>query len=282
MKKRNLIIRIAGYIAAVALLSIAGCVLFTEEPADMKGNSRVETPAAESALTYRDYLALTKTQESHKVSIDKLQEMAAGVLQNTSQGRSVASNGSIITGVKKLPISNTRNFAGSPGLSRSAAAEHETEPVEIYELSVGQPGGESEGFVLASNDIRIGSILAIAEGSLEDVNDEFLEVLNGGLQDYIDFAVDEYNSITESEIEAAIEKALAENTDAERTAVTHWDDYKYLSGGDWVPTSFRTDFSAQKNPLLLTNGGRERRALIVPPVTPIITTSKTRETMMIS
>jgi hypothetical protein len=168
----------------------------TQETAESPDVAAAESPndETESALTPHDYLALLKTQETHKVSVDDLQKMAAGLLEKPPHGRSVSSAENVVRGIKKLPISNSRNFIGFAGPGRSAEAVPETEPVEIYELSVGQPDTESEGFILASNDIRIGAILAIAEGSLEDANEEFLEVLNANLQDYIDATIAEYNA----------------------------------------------------------------------------------------
>ncbi|MDR2052542.1 MAG: C10 family peptidase [Treponema sp.] len=188
--------------------------------------------------------------------MDDLQKMVSGVLENTPQGRSIVSAGSAITGLKKLPISNTRNFAGFTGPGRSVTTQPETEPVEIYELSVGQPDSESEGFVLASNDDRIGNILAIAEGSLEDANEEFQEVLNANLQEYIDATIAEYNSITEEEIEAAIEKAIAEDVEGARALSTHWSALASLSGSNWKASLYWSDFSIQKSPLLLTKWGQ--------------------------
>ncbi|MDR3161606.1 MAG: C10 family peptidase [Spirochaetaceae bacterium] len=227
-------------------------------PPETAGSAYDEMEAAappEDVLTSRDYLALLKIRESHKVGMADLQRMATGVLAHTAQSRSVASAGRGITGFKKLPIRNTRNFVRFAGPGPSAEAAVETDPVEIYELSVGQPDGEGEGFVLASNDIRIGTILAIAEGSLEDANEEFLEVLTANLRDYIDATIAEYNRITGEEIEAALEKALAEDVKGARELSSHWSG-AFRPSGAWKAAGYWTDFSIEKSPLLLTKWGQ--------------------------
>jgi hypothetical protein len=109
-------------------------------------------------------------------------------------------------------------------------------------------------FVLASNDDRIGDILAIAEGSLEEADENFLEVLNANLDDYIDAIILEYDSITDKEIEAAIEKAVQENGEAARALATHWTGV--VPPGDWQLTKVESNFSVQKSPLLLTLWGQ--------------------------
>jgi hypothetical protein len=269
MNKKMLFKGTLWFLAVVFVVVLTGCFQLTDVPTvdvppveevpteDAKEGTDEEAPDTDTALTPNDYLALLKTQESHKVSLDDLQKMVSGVLGNTPEGRSVASEGSVVTGVKKLPISVDQNFVGFAGPGRSALAVPETEPVEIYELSVGQPDSESEGFILASNDDRIGNILAISEGSLEDANEEFLEVLNANMQDYIDATIAEYNSITEEEIEAALEKALAEDVEGARAMSSHWSAFDHLDSGNWKPTGqYWSNFSIQKNPLLLTKWGQ--------------------------
>ncbi|MDR2394192.1 MAG: hypothetical protein LBD93_08575 [Treponema sp.] len=103
--------------------------------------------------------------------------------------------------------------------SISVAEEY---PVEIYEVTIGDTAGENAGFILASNDDRVGNFLAIAEGSLTDTDNPFVEVLNANLNDYINTTISEYNAITDADIEAAIEKALEMDLVGARTLSTHW------------------------------------------------------------
>jgi hypothetical protein len=156
---------------------------------DIVKDSPSSTAADDGSLARHDYLALLKTQESHKASVDELQKIVAGILNITPESRSVGFGESVITGIKQLPVSNSRHFVAFAEAGRSVQAESETGPVEIYEFSVGQPDSNNEGFVLASNDDRIGNILAIAEGSLENASEEYEAVLNANLRDYIDSTI---------------------------------------------------------------------------------------------
>lgn len=248
--------KILAGILGVLLVSIllAGCSdIFTPPGATDTNRTNFSAPV-DNDLTRYDYLALLKTQDNHKTSVEELQGIVAGVLDKSPAGRSVISAESIITGVKKLPISAGRDFTVfNKGYGRSAVAEPETDPIEIYEFSIGETDSDNEAFVLASNDDRIGNVLAIADGSLSDANEEFLDVLNANLQDYIDATVDEYNSITEAEIEAALEKAIAEQIEGARLLSDHFSGVN-LNG--WTPTGqYSSDFAIQKNTLLATKWG---------------------------
>ncbi|MDR2600950.1 MAG: C10 family peptidase [Spirochaetaceae bacterium] len=212
-------------------------------------------PAPEGALTQKDYLALMKTRESHKVSVEELQKIAAGVAAGNGEARSAAAQ-SVITGVRQVPVSVNGRFAGfTPKGARSAvSAEPESEPVEIYEFSVGLAGSpEAESFVLGSTDDRIGNVLAITEGSLEEADETFVEVFNANLQEYIDATIEEYNGISEADIEAALGKALAEDVKGARALSNHWSGIN-LDG--WQAYSYTSNFVAQKNPLLNTKWGQ--------------------------
>jgi hypothetical protein len=158
-------------------------------------------------LGRRENLAVMKTLDRHKVGMDELQSMVEKMLNTSSEGRSVSPSGVVITGVKKLPLEEQRFTSLSVG--RSVAGDSSEEPVEVYEFAVGNPGGDNEMFVLASDDIRVGNILAFAQGSLGDAPEGFLAVLQTGLQGYIAATILEYDSITGEEAEAALGKALS-------------------------------------------------------------------------
>jgi hypothetical protein len=100
----------------------------------------------DSELTQRDYLALLKTQDSHKVSVDELQNIVSGVLSDTQTERLAASAINVITSVRQVPVNIDRRFSASTnrGARSTALAELESDPVEIYEFSVGQPGTDME------------------------------------------------------------------------------------------------------------------------------------------
>ena len=204
-----------------------------------------------TSLTRTEQLALLKTQDNNKISMDKLETIVTKTLA-TPGGRSVASAGSTITGVKKLSL-DEKHFTLS-GSARSALGIAEEEPVEVYEFAVGSADNENEGFVLASNDVRIGTILAIAEGSLEDANENFVGVLSANLNDYIAATILEYSRITEAEIEAAIAKI--EGTEEARAVVTEYDPSNVFNSPGWSVMIINTDFAIQKGPMLKTKWGQ--------------------------
>jgi hypothetical protein len=208
-----------------------------------------------SDFTRHDYLSLLKTQSNNKVTMDELYSMVNNAITIHSENRSIMSgiSGNEITGVKKLPISSKNQFT-LPGSGRSAIGGVEKEPVELYEFSIERSGNDSPGFVLASNDIRIGTILAITEGSLENANNNFTAILTANLQDYIDSVILEYNSITDAEITAALKKVSAE--EPENARVTINDPGVNPSTGNWQLLATCSDFYEQKSPLLVTNWGQ--------------------------
>jgi hypothetical protein len=189
----------------------------------------------------RNNLALMKMMDNHKVDIDELQLIVEMVLNTTSGSRSVGvSERAVITGVKRLPLEEQRftsNFIG-----RSVATESYEEPVAVYEFAVGSPEDDNEMFVLASDDIRIGNILAIAQGSLEDTPGGFYEILQVGLHNYITETILEYENITDEEVAIALENAATRQPEAERS----------VNGGKVI----ESDFTIKKRPMLKTRWGQ--------------------------
>jgi hypothetical protein len=176
--------------------------------------------------------------------------MAYSLLKTNGNVRSVAPSKAVITGTKKLEGFDGKRFI-LPATARSVSAAEE-ESVEIYELAIGDNTGEGTGFILASNDDRVGNFLAVAEGSLDDTDNPFVEILYDNLGDYIDATIDEYNAISDADIEAAIEKAVEMGLLGARTLSTHWDGID----DTWVATGSSHDFTIQKNALLNTQWGQ--------------------------
>jgi hypothetical protein len=234
-------------ILGVLLVSImlAGCSAIFTPPDISESNSTIS-----DSLTQRDYLALLKTQDNHKTSIEELQNMASSLLKTNAGMRSVSSPGSAITGTRKLTGFDGKRFA--PSASARSVGLVEEEPVEIYELTIGDSSGNDTGFILASNDDRVSNFLAMAEGSLTDTDNPFVKVLNDCLTEYIDSTIAEYDSITDAEIEAAIAKAEAEQLMGARTLSTHWSSIS----NDWVAYASVSDFTVQTPPLLKTKWGQ--------------------------
>ena len=119
------------------------------------GNEIESAPNVPFGGYTRHYLALLKSQENHRLDLEQLHSLALSVLP-TAMARS--SVGAEITQTRRLQVNHYLRF-NSAGTGRSAANEAQ---VDVYKLAVG-----GDGFVLASNDRRIGPILAIAEGSLD-------------------------------------------------------------------------------------------------------------------
>lgn len=228
MKKRVL----SGIIMLALVLALAACNFIHPVTEPETSN------AAESDR--RDNLALMKTLDSHKIGMDELQSIVEKMLNTTQEGRSAASSGAVITGVKKLPLEEQRFASSSAG--RSAAEDSFEEPVAVYEFAAGSPESGNEMFVLACDDIRIGAILAVAQGSLESAPEDFYGILQAGLHNYIAATISEYESITEEEVEAAIEKAANGPQEAART----------VSGGELL----KSDFTIRKSAMLKTKWGQ--------------------------
>lgn len=66
----------------------------------------------------------------------------------------------------------------------------------VYQFDA--PDEEDNKFVITSNDLRIGEIIAICDGSFEDdISDNpAMQIVAAGLEDYINNTIEEYNSIS--------------------------------------------------------------------------------------
>jgi len=245
--KKTRFLRTIGVVMLVIGMLFVSCDQFFDPPyTEMSANEGVE-------LNSRDYLALLKTQNNHKVSLEELQDIVLNTINNSEMGRSVATSRSVITGIRKMPLAGEWHFSSS-GTIRSAARSLENEQVEVYEFAIGSSENGNEGFVFASDDIRIGHILAIADGSLEDASEEFAVFLNASLQDYISAAIIDYDSITEEEIEAAFEK-LAEQSEGARSTGTVTIN-GYPANSTFALLGWSNNLVIQKAPLLATKWGQ--------------------------
>jgi len=185
----------------------------------------------------REELAILKAKPSHTVDVDTLQNMANNILQIRTDARSIGKEKSVvITGVSKLPLLTDKRFTNSFGNGR-ALSVNEEEPVELYCFSTENIEEENSGFILMSNDYRIGYVLAIVDnGDFTNTENPFINILNIALTEYIDETIAIYSEITEEETLLAIEKLHHVEPDA-RTLTSFW------HGDDWVATGkVETDF----------------------------------------
>lgn len=175
----------------------SSCQFVSEEPKQFDG------PTVESN---REFLAILKARNNHTVSLEVLQDMISSLLNQDEQlGRSVASTEkTVITGSEKLSIIGEKRFAAK-AQGRSVTDTNQ-EVVEVYSFITEKPGNANPGYVLASNDIRIGNLLAVVEEGFLDNEEsaEFMDIVYEGIANYIDRVIDDYNSITEEEIEQAV------------------------------------------------------------------------------
>ena len=184
---------IALFLLFIALL-LTTCQLFTIPI----------TGATTEGSLKSTHLAIMKTQDNHKYTLEQLQIVAEGLVNyKSSPMRSAASPEAMsVTGSKKLDIAEGRRFSTS-GVARSAGLA-EADPVELYAITVGNK--EQEGFVIACNDKRIGNILAIVDNGQMDESNPFMGMFFERLEKYIDRIIDEYEAITKTDIEEALSK----------------------------------------------------------------------------
>ena len=198
----------------------------------------------------RNFLAALKAMGNYTIDEAELERQILQCINPETAGRGIAPNEkTIITGSRKLPVSAQR-IANRSSYARSAVAEADT--VEIYEFTTENTVSGEVGYVLASDDIRIGHFLAMTDGSLVDAEGEFGEYFNIALQNYIDSIVLTYNDITEAEVEAALAEVGAETETVQSRISGPYNG----NPDDWYHHATTTNVAIQKSPLLMTNWGQ--------------------------
>jgi len=182
------------------------------------------------AITEREHLAILKTQDKHVITEDELYEIVNSAVSITAKNNSV--------------------FRVT-GKNRTEVMTYEQEPVELFEYTFANHETASRRFVLASSDLRVGTILAVGEGSLKNTSEEFVEFLFDGLENYINAAILKYNSITEEEILSALDKLERRQPYAAHNAAA-----AVNNRGEWVLDKSDSDFLIQKQPMLMTQWGQ--------------------------
>lgn len=238
MKKRGFLF--AAMLAAGLLGFLVSCRF------DAEVSEKKEAPVSSvPELTRRENLALMKALPSHTVDGDQLQTIVQGFVGNYTGSRNAA--GTLALGsAEKFDLGTERRFAKYTG-GRSAEDVPEETPVELWTFPLENPAEDKTGYVLASNDERIGFVLAIIEeGAPEDSETPFDEFFNLKLDDYIEGVIAGYDSISEEEIEQAYEKL--ESLEPERYLTTRW-----FKDPNYIPTGYyTTDFRVTVAPLIKT------------------------------
>jgi len=194
-----------GVLWLAVIIALSSCQFFTPEKTD----SITQTLGNSSE---REYLAILKARDNHTVTVEELEALVSDFINPQQEGRSIApQDKTVITGVSKLSTIGEKRFSINTAGRSAVNATEEQETVEVYNFITQKPGSDTPGYVLASNDIRVGNLLGIAEaGSLD--NEElswFSDIVYSGVRNYIDRKIDLYNSITEEEVEQAVSRSAA-------------------------------------------------------------------------
>jgi hypothetical protein len=163
------------------------------------------------ALSRQDILALQHLEENHEVSEEELQNRLVEFLNSESLSRNAGGTESAIVGSKKYIARVEKGFSSQTSNLRSADDPDEPSDIAFYvfDLQNGQKG--TEGYAIACGDSRIGDIIAVVDdGALESEPTPFDVIFYTNMEHYIDKTIEDYNSVTDEDIQAALEKLLDE------------------------------------------------------------------------
>ena len=99
----------------------------------------------------------------------------------------------------------TLKAPASFGKTERSANIQDFDEINLY-LYTTNEGKDNEGWILASNDLRVGTIIAVVDGKYsEDYEEEnpFMDIIKTGLEEHILETVYTWNSLTEEDIRAA-------------------------------------------------------------------------------
>lgn len=197
-----------GVFWLLILIVLSSCQFPTPE----KSESVPVQSAAPGTNSEREFLAILKARANHTITFEELEALVSDFINPQQEGRSLApEEKTAITGVSKLSAIGGKRFSVNTQDRSTTDTNEEQETVEVYNFITQKPGSDTPGYVLASNDLRVGNILGIAEaGSLD--NEElswFSDIVYEGISGYIDRRIEMYDSITEDEMEQAVERSVA-------------------------------------------------------------------------
>ena len=167
-----------------------------------------ETKTGQMSTTEREKLALLKASGNFTMSEGELENLVTMFLNPQTGGKNATESKTVITGSRKLPVSTEGIISNRSAYARSA--ESEENPVDVFVFTTENPTNEASGYVIATNDLRIGTVIAmVEEGTLEDGPEEFNNIIFSQLAGLIDYTINEYNSIDDEEIQETIERVAA-------------------------------------------------------------------------
>ena len=113
----------------------------------------------------------------------------------------------------------TLKAPASFGKTERSANIQDFDEINLY-LYTTNEGKDNEGWILASNDRRVGTIIAVVDGKYSEDDEEenpFMDIFYAGLENHILETVYTWNSLTEEDIRAALTN----------TEIAESDDYYY-------------------------------------------------------
>jgi len=204
-------------------------------------------------------LAMMRTMENHQVNIDDLSKIVLNAFNNkaaadTRKSRAIIDASNIVS-TRSVSINTRNGFKRSEKFSRDehgnrrrSSDVYGIENVEMYEFII-DDGSGTEWFVVACNDIRVGHVLSITQGSFESSDSELATFLRESLHEYIEAVIQEYNNITDDEAEVVLNTEIARNTRGSTPV---------LPGNpeDWRLIGHSSNLQIQRGPLLMTQWGQ--------------------------
>jgi hypothetical protein len=181
-----------------------GCDFFSQPDTDKRA------PSENTDSERKDELAL-KHMQITSISEETLASYVMDFIRITSgtgAERSVQPSPAVaITKTTKIMHTVETGFAETTADKRSARPVIGPGEIPFYVFTLeNQQSGET-GFALACGDSRIGSVLAVVtQGNYDDVDNPFMGIFYTGLYAYIENTIGIYNSITEADIENALNK----------------------------------------------------------------------------
>jgi len=171
---------------------VSGCMFNPPSP---------EISSKNIEVSLHEYLALLKASGRFEIGAEELERQITQLLNNQKfSGRSILpGKKTVITGLRKISISEKNKT------NRSIVTnENEGSSVNVYIFNTENAEG-TEGYVLASNDMRLGIVLAMVDGSsLENQPEWWNDIIFEGLGNYIDYITDLYNNIGDEEVQQTL------------------------------------------------------------------------------
>ena len=151
-----------------------------------------------------EYLTLLKASGNFTLEKEELEDQISLFLnqQEITTNRAISGEKTAVIGSRKLPGFSKQTSSGA------RSVEDESSETEVYIFDTESTDG-TKGYILSSNDLRIGTILAVVDGkTLEDEEEWFSDIIFSGLENYIDYTIDLYNNIDDEAIQELLGKPI--------------------------------------------------------------------------